>query len=314
MLLSVIAPMYNEALSIKEFLKQTLEVLAQQFSEYELILVDDGSTDNSLNIASAAAAQHPQVRIIELSRNYGKEIATSAGLKAAKGDNIVLMDSDMQNPPQLIPELYQKMQQGYDVIYAERQGRVGESFVKKFTSKIFYWLACKMTGFKLESNAGDFRIMSRQVVDAINSLPETNRYLVMLYAYVGFKSGSVPYVVPPRFAGERSYKYTGLLKAAFDAILSFSSAPLRIISILSVCISALCACYAGFIFIQHMLDNNLVDGLASVLCFMAIMFALLFLFLALLSKYIGRIMAETKRRPLYFIRQEINALQSEHER
>jgi dolichol-phosphate mannosyltransferase len=313
MLLSVIAPMYNEALSIGEFLKQTLEVLAQHFSEYELILVDDGSIDTSIEVASAIAAHHPQVRILELSRNYGKEIATSAGLKAAKGDNIVLMDSDLQNPPQLIPELYQKMQQGFDVVYAERQGRVGESFIKKVTSRMFYWLACKMTGFKLESNAGDFRIMSRQVVNAINSLPETNRYLVMLYAYVGFKSGSVPYVVPPRFAGERSYKYTALLKAAFDAILSFSSAPLRIISILSVCVSAICACYAGFIFIQHMMANNLVDGLASVLCFMAIMFALLFLFLALLSEYIGRIMAETKRRPLYFIRREINAAQSDCE-
>jgi dolichol-phosphate mannosyltransferase len=313
MLLSIVAPMYNEELSIGEYIKQTISVLQQNFTSYELILVDDGSKDNSVAVAKQFAEKDSHIRIVQLSRNFGQEIATTAGLNHAKGDYVILMDSDLQNPPSMIPLFYQKIQEGYDVVYAERKERIGESFLKKFTSRLFYWVACKMTGFQLPRNAADFRIMTRTVVNALNSLRENNRYQVMLYAYVGFKSTSIPYDVPPRFAGETKYNYTRMFKTALDAILSFSSRPLRIISLVSVFISVISFAYAVFIFIQYMFVDNFVEGIASVLAFVAIMFALLFLFLALLSEYIGRIMIESKRRPLYFVRDEIHYTKTESE-
>ncbi|WP_298770768.1 glycosyltransferase family 2 protein [uncultured Shewanella sp.] len=305
MLISVVAPMYNEASAINEYITQTITVLKKNYDAFELIIVDDGSTDKSVNIVQHSMSVYAEIRLIILSRNFGHENALTAGLVAAKGDFVVLMDSDLQNPPQLIPKLFKKLNEGFDVVYAARTHRKGESWLKKTSSYFFYWLAKKMTGFELSADAADFRILHRRVVDALILLKENNRKLIMLYAFVGFNTASVPYHVPPRFAGKSKYNYFQLIKTALDAILSFSTRPLWIISILSIIISFLSASYAGFIFLQHFIVNNLIDGVASILCFTATMFSILFLFLSLLSEYIGRIMTETKSRPLYYIQREI---------
>ncbi len=305
MLISVVAPMHNEAGSIREYILQTMTVLQKNYDVFELIIIDDGSTDDSVIIVKELMSKYLHIRLIILSRNFGHENALSAGLAIAKGDYVVLMDSDLQNPPQLIPKLLHKLNEGFDVVYAARKERHGESWLKKISSSFFYWLAKKMTGFELSADAADFRILRRKVVNALNQLKENNRKLIMLYAFVGFSTASVPYEVPPRFAGKSKYNYFKLIKTALDAILSFSTRPLWMMSILSIILSVLSAGYAGFIFLQHLIVNNLIDGVASILCFTAAMFSILFLFLALLSEYIGRIMTETKERPLYYIRQEI---------
>ena len=304
MLISVVAPMHNEAGSIGEYITQTMAILQKNYDKFELVIIDDGSTDNSIAIVKEMMKKYSSIRLIMLSRNFGHENALSAGLANASGDYVVLMDSDLQNPPQLIPKLLNKLNEGFDVVYAARKTRHGESWLKKLSSNFFYWLAKKMTGFELSADAADFRILRSNVVDALNHLKENNRKLIMLYAFVGFSTASVPYEVPPRFAGKSKYNYFKLIKTALDAILSFSTRPLWIMSILSIILSVLSAGYAGFILLQHLITNNLIDGVASILCFTAGMFSILFLFLALLSEYIGRIMTETKERPLYYIKQE----------
>ena len=306
MFISVITSMYNEEESIREYIEQTMEVLSAHYQSFELIIVDDGSQDGSVDIAKEVCKHYSNIRLILLSRNFGHDNALTAGMQIAKGDLVLLMDSDLQNPPHLIPQLIEKLKEGYDVVYAARKERHGESFLKKSTSRFFYWIAKKLTGLNILSDAADFRVMNRNVVTAINRMAETNRKLTMIYAYVGFKIGSVPYEVPPRFAGKSKYNYRKLLHASLDSILGFSGRPLRFMSIISICASILSAGYAGFIFLERLLFNNLVDGVASILCVSGIMFSLLFLFLALLSEYISRIMLETKKRPLYFIREEID--------
>ena len=307
MLISVIAPMYNEAESIAEYIKQTVAILDSHYKNYELLIVDDGSNDNSIAIARQASQDNPNIRIIVLSRNYGKEIAVTAGLQQITGDYIIVMDCDLQNPPALIPELMDKVQQNFDVVYAARGKREGETWLKRMTSKLFYKVASLMTGFELQSDSADFRVMRRKVVNALNQLEESNRYFGMLYAYIGFSVGSINYTVPARYAGAAKYNFRKRIASAFNAIFSFSNRPLKIISLVSIMISIISAFYAGFIFLQHFFIDNFVDGIASILCFTALMFSILFLFLALISEYIGRILIEAKKRPLYFIKDEFTS-------
>lgn len=304
LLISVVAPMYNEEAVIPSFIEKTLGILKENFKKYELILVDDGSADQTVQNSLALLHQHENLKIIAFSRNYGHEIASTAGLEHAQGDYIILMDSDLQHPPELIPDLVNKALEGFDVVQAARANRDEQSWLKRQTANLFYKIANKMTGFELKGEVGNFRLLSRRVANSITQLRESNRHLLMLFAYVGFPSTSIPYVCQERFAGASKYSYRKLINLALDSIISFSHRPLRYMSILSVIISMLLTFYAGFIVLQKIFAHQqLADGMASVIFIMSGLFAILFLFLAIISEYISRILIESKNRPLYYIKQ-----------
>lgn len=303
--LSVIAPAYNEAESIITFLERTQSVLDKINRPYEIIIVDDGSVDTTVDQVKSYMKSHDNIRLIVFSRNYGHEIAITAGIEHARGDYVVQMDSDLQHPPEFIEKLLAKIQEGFEVVYAARENRDEESWLKRTCAKWFYSIAQRMTGFKVPDNATNFRIMSRQVVRSFRKLKESNRHMIMLFAYIGFKTSSVPFKTDNRYAGKSKYSYRKLINLAIDSIISFSHSPLRYMSILSVLISLIMACYAGFILLQHLFYNpSLADGMASSIFITSGLFAVLFLFLAIISEYIGRILIEAKNRPLYYVSED----------
>lgn len=303
--LSIIAPAYNEAESIEAFLEETQAVLTKLNRSYEILIIDDGSSDNTVDKIKDYMETHEHIRLIVFSRNYGHEIALTAGLEHARGQYVVQMDSDLQHPPSLIEPLLNKIEEGFDVVYAARQNRDEESWLKRTAAKWFYAIARRMTGFTIPDNASNFRIMSQQVVRSFRKLKESNRHMLMLFAYIGFKTGSIPFTTQERHAGKSKYSYRKLINLAIDSIISFSHRPLRYMSVLSVFISLIMAVYAGFIILQKLFYHQaLADGMASVIFITAGLFAVLFLFLAIISEYIGRILVEAKNRPLYYISED----------
>lgn len=304
--LTVIAPMFNEEAVIKNYIEHTIAVLDLHFINYELVLIDDGSTDRTVQHCLPFIKDNKKIRLISFSRNYGHEIASTAGLDHAQGDYVVLMDTDLQHPPEMIPALVKKAMEGYDVVCAARDNREAEPWFKKITAKLFYRISQKMTGFDLEADTGNFRLLSRKVVESLKKMKENNRHLVMMFAYVGFKTATITYHCPPRFAGQSKYSLRKLIHLSLDSIIGFSGRPLRTMSVLSVFISVLMLFYAGFILIQKLFSHQqLADGVASVIFLISGLFSILFLFLAVISEYISRILIETKNRPLYNIKQEI---------
>jgi len=304
--ISIIAPMYNESQVIGEFIEAVLSVLSATFTHYELILIDDGSTDETVDVCLSYVNNNSHIRLIVFSRNYGHEIASTAGFDHAKGEYVVLMDTDLQHPPAYIPLMYEKAKEGYDIVCAARSNRHYESWFKRFAAKSFYNLAKKMTGFDLSENHGNFRLLNQKVVKSLRRMRESNRHLIMMFAYVGFKKTELTVECPPRTLGKSKYNYLKLLQLSLDSIISFSSKPLRWMSLLSLFVSFLSMCYATFILIQKLFFNqHLADGVASVILLTAGLFSILFLFLAVISEYISRILVETKNRPLYIIKEDI---------
>ena len=303
--LSIVAPMFNEEDVIEAYIQKTLEVLEHANLDYELILIDDGSTDFTVSRCLPFIKANSKIRLLSFSRNYGHEIASTAGFDHAEGDYVILMDTDLQHPPQIIPALVDKALEGYDVVCASRTNREHESWFKKITAYIFYRISQKMTGFNLTGETGNYRLINRKVVESIKKMKESNRHLVMMFAYVGFKTATITYECPPRLAGKSKYTIRKLINLSLDSIISFSSRPLRLMSVLSVFISLMMMIYAGFILIQKLFTHQqLADGMASIIFLIAGLFSVLFLFLAIISEYIGRILIETKNRPLYNIKQE----------
>lgn len=306
--ISVIAPVYNEQDVIESFLNRSLKVLKDNFEQFELILVDDGSSDHTVDKCLSFIQQYPEIRLLKFSRNYGHEIASTAGFDHAKGNYVVLMDADLQHPPELIPQMLAKAEEGYDVVCAKQNQRPVESRLRRWFSKMYYRISRKMTGLDIPQGHGNFRLLSRVVVESLKKMRESNRHLVMLFAYMGFKSASIGYDCPPRAAGQSKYNFRKLINLALDSIIGFSGRPLRTMAKFSIFISFVMMVYAGFILLQKLMSpQHLLDGLASVIFLISGLFSVLFLFLAIISEYISRILIETKNRPLYYIQQEISA-------
>jgi glycosyltransferase involved in cell wall biosynthesis len=303
--ISVIVPLYNEQEVIQQFLQRSLNVLEKHFDWYEIILVDDGSNDLSVEKCLPFIHKHPQIRLLKFSRNYGHEIASTAGFDHAQGNYVVLMDADLQHPPELIPEMMEKAKEGFDVVCAQQKERPAESRLRRLFSKLYYKLSKRMTGLEIPEGHGNFRLLSRTAVESLKQMRENNRHLVMLFAYMGFDTASVFYDCPPRAAGQSKYNFKKLINLALDSIIGFSGRPLRTMAKFSIFISFVMMLYAGFILIEKLLSpEHLIDGLASVIFLIAGLFSILFLFLAFISEYISRILIETKNRPLYYIQQE----------
>ena len=306
--ISVVVPMYYEEEVAKECytrLKNVLEKIENY--NYEIIFINDGSKDKTLEILKEIAKENKNVKIISFSRNFGHQCAVTAGLRYVTGDAIVIIDADLQDPPELIPEMIKLWEDGNDVIYGKRKSREGESRFKLLTASMFYKTLNALSDVEIPKDTGDFRLVDRKVVEVINSLPEHNKFLRGLFSWVGFKQKAYEYERKERYAGKTKYPLKKMLKLAQDGIFSFSIKPLKIVGamgILSVIISIMLFVYAV---LSYAFDwNNLVPGWTSLMVTMTFIGGMILISLWMIGEYIGRIYDETKRRPEYIIDETIN--------
>lgn len=306
--ISVIIPMYFEEKTVEEAYKRTKKVF-ENLKEYtyEMICIDDGSKDNTLPIIEKIAFQDKNVKIISFSRNFGHQAAITAGLKYVSGDAAVIMDCDMQDPPELIPDMLKLWEDGNDVIYAKRKIRKGENRFKLYTAKMFYKLLNGISEIKIPEDTGDFRLADRKIINIINELPEHNKYLRGLFSWVGFKQAPIEYERQERFAGKTKYSLTKMIKLASDGITSFSKKPLKLLGIigfLAIIASILLFIYAIISYIFKL--NSLVPGWTSLMITITFFGGLQLISVWLISEYIGKIFDESKNRPEYIISKKIN--------
>ncbi|AIQ14746.1 glycosyltransferase family 2 protein [Paenibacillus durus] len=304
--LSIVVPMYNEGDNVTVFYDKITDVLQSNGYNYEIICVNDGSKDDTMERLRILATRDRRVKVINLSRNFGKEIAMSAGLKYSKSDIVIPIDADLQDPPEVIPTLIEKWKEGYDVVYATRLKREGETWLKKITAHSFYRVIGKMTRFEIPADTGDFRLMNRQVVEAINQLPEQHRFMKGLFSWVGFKQTSISYYREPRFAGKSSFNYWKLWNFAIEGITSFSFAPLQIATYLGLLIALLSLIYAFYLVIVTVTLGNSVPGYPSLMVAILFFGGVQLITLGIIGEYIGRIYNESKKRPLYLVKEELN--------
>lgn len=303
-LVSIVAPVYNEEEGISEFYHRVVMVLdgIELKPRYEIIFVDDGSTDSSIEFLRQFAEHDPRVKIIALSRNFGHQIAITAGIDHAKGDAVVLIDADLQDPPEVIDRMLDSWQDGSDVVYGVRTRRMGERGSKLVTARLFYRLINHLSDVPLPLDSGDFRLMDRRVVEALAQIREENRYLRGLVSWVGFKQNSVEYERDSRFAGSSKFSLNKMLRFAADGITSFSERPLRLALQLGGGVTLLTLLFGAWIMLDQLLrPGRTIPGYASLMVVILFLSGIQLLSIGLLGEYVGRIYRESKRRPLYFV-------------
>ena len=300
-LISVVVPAFNEEAVLPRFHQALAAVLAAQPYRFEIVYINDGSSDRTLDIIKELRESDNQVTLIDLSRNFGKEIALSAGLHKAAGDAVVVIDADLQDPPELIPELIREWQNGYDVVYAQRTHRKGESFLKRTTAHFFYRIVQRISKITIPEDTGDFRILSRRAVNALNTLNEQHRFMKGLFAWIGYSQKAVHYQRDARHAGETKWNYWRLWNFALDGITSFTIAPLKISTYLGLLTAASAFAYGIYMVIETLIYGNPVPGYPSLIVIVLILGGVQLTAIGILGEYLGRIFNETKRRPLYFI-------------
>jgi polyisoprenyl-phosphate glycosyltransferase len=307
-LLSVVAPVYNEEATIEQFYGRVCSAL--EGVRFELVLVDDGSTDGSEIELGKLASNDPRVRVVQLSRNFGHQTALTAGLDHARGDAVVMLDADLQDPPELIPRMLDHWRAGCDVIYAVREQRDGESRFKLATARWFYALFDRLAQVELEPNSGDFRMLDRRALDALLSMRERNRFLRGMTVWVGYRQAAVPYKRDPRYAGETKYTLSRMLRFSFDAISSFSHRPLQLATLLGFLISTLAFIAIPVVILLRILGSYL-PGFGSLTIAVLLLGGIQLIAIGLIGEYVGRIYDEVKGRPLYLVRGRVNI--PEHE-
>ncbi|HEY9081137.1 glycosyltransferase family 2 protein [Magnetovibrio sp.] len=300
--LSVVIPMRNEGPMVGALFARLIAVLNATGKAYEIVCVNDGSDDDTQARLLAQQQQFPSVRILELSRGFGKEAALTAGIDHACGSAVVVMDADLQDPPELIPDLIAKWQDGYEVVYGARRSRDHDSWLKRTTAKAFYALFNKLSDTKLPPDAGDFRLMDRAVVEALTTLPEHSRFMKGIFAWVGFKQIGVPYDRPERQAGESQWPYFKLFRFALDGLFSFSTVPLRLWTWIGIATALIALSYALFLVVRVWVYGIDVPGYASLMVAILFFGGVQLISVGVLGEYIGRIFRETKGRPLYIVK------------
>ena len=303
---SIVVPLYNEELVIAETYKRLTEVMQKPGEDYELIFVNDGSRDKTENMVREIAEHDPHVRLISFSRNFGHQIAITAGMDNSSGQAVVVIDADLQDPPELIPQMLAKWREGYDVVYGKRLKRKGETAFKKITSKTFYRFLNGVTEVEMPVDVGDFRLIDRKVCDALKKIHEKNRYIRGIISWLGFKQTSVEYNRSERFAGETKYPFKKMLRLAVNGITSFSTKPLRISSYFGMFISFVSFAYLIIVLIQGLFGNTAQWGWASIMAVILFTNGIILIILGIIGEYVGRIYEEAKNRPLYVIRDLIN--------
>ena len=302
---SIVVPLRNEESNIDELYTRLTNTLSKNNYSYEILCISDGSTDNTLNMLKDLHKRDERVKVIDLSRNFGKEIAMSAGLQYCSGDAVIVIDADLQDPPEIIPELIGKWLEGYDVVYATRTIREGETWIKKLTAKIFYKLMRLITNIDIPADTGDFRIMSSHVVDSLNMLPEQHRFMKGLFSWVGYKQTGIKYNRESRHAGVTNFNLKKLWNFALEGITSFSFIPLRLATYMGFVIAFLSIIYLTYLVIRTLIYGNPVPGYTSLMVSILFFGGVQFIFTGIIGEYIGRIYNETKRRPLFFIREQL---------
>ncbi|MBB6731964.1 glycosyltransferase family 2 protein [Cohnella zeiphila] len=304
--LSVVVPMFNEEEVIEATygrLKQALDPIGEK---YELVFVNDGSRDRTANIVRELGKADPSVKMVDFSRNFGHQIAVTAGMDYSSGRVVVLIDADLQDPPELIPEMIAKWREGYDVVYGQRIARRGESFFKKMTAAAFYRLLRSMTSVNIPVDTGDFRLMDRKVCDALGRMREQSRFIRGMVSWAGFRQTSVEYVRDERFAGETKYPLRKMVRLSLDAITSFSTKPLKFAGVLGFLMSAAGFVYLLVVLYERLFTHHTLQGWASMIVISLLFHGLTLTLLGVLGEYIGRTYEEAKRRPLYLVSDELN--------
>ena len=300
--ISLLIPAYNEE-QVLEHLFPRLNALAQSQKgyEFEFLFINDGSKDATLDIIKDYAEKDTRVSYINLSRNFGKEIGMVAGLDHAKGDAVVVIDADLQDPPELIPEMISLWEEGYDDVYAKRRSREGESWLKKFTSKQYYRLLQRVTRVPIQEDTGDFRLLDRRVVEALKQFRESQRNAKAMFSWVGFRKKEILYDRDPRAAGETKWNYVKLIELALDGITSFTTAPLRLSTYAGIIISGLTFIYLIVLIVRTIFFGTDLAGYPSMMAVILFLGGVQLISLGIIGEYVGRIFNETKGRPLYFI-------------
>ena len=306
-LLSVIAPVKNEEEGIIPFVERVGAILdeAAEGGGWEILFVDDGSTDSTLAAIVAAHGREPRIRAISLSRNFGKEAALSAGLDHARGSAVIPMDVDMQDPPEVLPEMIAKWRDGHEMVFGVRRCRNSDGWAKRVTAGLYYRAHNWVSSDKIPENAGDFRLMDRKVVDVIRAMPERNRFMKGLFAWAGFKQASVEYDRAERATGTTKFNYWKLWTLALDGITSASTVPLRIWSYVGACVALFAICFAGWLTFDTLIFGNPVPGYASIMTSVLFLGGIQLISLGVLGEYVGRILTETKQRSLYVVRDTV---------
>ncbi len=299
--ISVVVPMHNEEANVGPFYERVSTALTALGEPWEIVCVDDGSRDATIAALVALHERDPRVKVVRLSRNFGKEAALTAGLDHAAGDAVIPLDADLQDPPELIPELVAKWREGYDVVNATRRSRQGETWLKKATASAFYRAIGGMTTIGIPRDTGDFRLLSRPAMEALKRLPERNRFMKGLFVWVGFRQASILYDRQPRHAGRSQWNYWRLWNLALDGITSFSSWPLRIWSYLGATIALFAFVYASFLIIRTLVFGVDVPGYASLMVVVLFVSGVQLIGLGVLGEYLGRVFDEVKSRPLYLV-------------
>ncbi|MBM6648596.1 glycosyltransferase family 2 protein [Bacillus sp. RIT 809] len=305
-LISIVVPMYFEEEVAQECYNRLKSVMLQNNINYELVFVNDGSTDRTMEILSEISANDYRTKVVNFARNFGHQIAVTAGIAAAKGDAIVIIDADLQDPPEVIPELIAKWEEGYEVVYAKRKQRKGETWFKLLTAKYFYKFLNYMSDIDIPKDTGDFRIIDRKVADVFNQMTERNRFIRGMMSWVGFRQTYVEYERDERFAGETKYPLKKMIKFASDGIIAFSTKPLRIVmslGLLSVLISIIVLLYTITV---KIIGNDTQTGWASIMVAITFFSGIQLLGLGIVGQYIARIYDESKNRPIYIVKETIN--------
>lgn len=302
--LSVVAPCFNEESVLPEFLQRVGQVLDRLGASSEIVLVDDGSRDGTWPILAAAAAEDRRVVAVRLMRNHGHQLALTAGLSICRGERILIIDADLQDPPELIPELVAQWRAGFDVVYATRSARAGETRLKRLTAAGFYRAMERLSDTPLPRDTGDFRLLSRRALDALSKLRERQRFMKGLFAWIGYRQTAVRYQREPRHSGRTKWNYWRLTQLAIEGITSFSSAPLRLATWVGLGSSLLAFVYGLWVLTKALIWGDPVRGYPTLMLVILFLGGVQLLALGVIGEYLGRSYAESKQRPLYFVEEE----------
>ncbi|CAD5951897.1 putative glycosyltransferase sll0501 [Planktothrix tepida] len=316
--LSIVIPCHNEEPNLDHLFERLSSVLNQLNMTYEIICIDDGSSDHTLKCLIDNRSRNPAIKIVSLSRNFGKEIALTAGLEHAQGKAVIPIDADLQDPPELIEQLVSKWREGYDIVDAKRQFRIDDSWLKRLTAKGFYYTIAQLSPVDIPANVGDFRLLDRRVVEALKKMPERTRFMKGLFAWVGFKHCSVLYDRQPRYQGQTKWNYWKLWNFALDGITSFSVIPLNIWTYIGFILSFVAFLYAAYLIVLTMIQGITVPGYISLMVVVLFLGGIQLMGLGIIGEYLGRVYEEVKQRPLYLIQDShgftLNSLNVEHKK
>lgn len=301
--LSIIIPVYNEEDNIQILYNRLTKVVQGLGLSYEFIFINDGSKDQTIYLVKALAENDEQIKFIDFSRNFGHQIAVTAGLDLSIGNAVVIIDADLQDPPELIADLYQKMQSGYEVVYAKRRKRDGESFMKTFTAKWFYRILKNITSVEIPVDTGDFRIVDRKVVDVLKKMPENNRFIRGQISWIGFNQTFIEYDRDERNAGETGYTYRKMIQFALDGITGFSDFPLKLATILGFFVSGVAFLILLYALYMRLIVGDFVEGWTSVITSVLFLGGVQLISIGIIGEYMSRINTEVKQRPLYIVKE-----------